>query len=113
MRNICEALSHVSDLPVFIWCWNTKGPQQRSKSTILPAHEDAILDIVRQKPTLKHLGHSGRSANEVQSFNIDCNSMSYPVSLLSLFCGDMTDNACSSGMYPSECLGKASVVNRE
>ena len=93
MRNICEALSHMSDLPVFSWCWNTTGPPQRSKSTILPAHEDAILDIFRQKPTLTHLGPSGRFANHVQSSNIDRNSMSYPVSLLSLFCGDMADNA--------------------
>ena len=84
VRNICEALSHMSDLRVFSWCWNTTGPQQRSKPTSLPAHEDAILDIVRQKPTLKHLGLSGRFANHVQSSNIDPNSMSYPVSLLSL-----------------------------
>ena len=80
VRNICEALSHMSDLRVFSWCWNTTGPQQRSKPTILPAHEDAILDIVRQKPTLKHLGLSGHFANHVQSSNIDRNSMSYPVS---------------------------------
>ena len=59
VRNICEALSHMSDLPVFSWCWNTTGPPQRSKSTILPAHEDAILEIVRQTPTLKHLGAFG------------------------------------------------------
>ena len=99
LRNICEALSHMSDLRVFSWSWNMTGPQQRSKPTILPAHEDAILDIVRQKPTLKHLGLSGRFAHHVQSSNIFRNSMSYPVSLLSLFCGDMADNACSFGMY--------------
>ena len=97
--NIGEALSHMSDLRVFSWCWNTTGPQQRSKPTVLPAHEDAILDIVRQKPTLMHLGLSGHFANHVQSSNIERNSKSYPVSLLSLFCGDMADNACSSGMY--------------
>ena len=84
VRNVCEALSHMVDLRVFSWCWNTTGPQQRSKPTILAAHEDAILDVVRQKPTLKHLGLSGRFANHVQSSNIDPNSMSYPVSLLSL-----------------------------
>ena len=66
MRNICEALSHMSDLQVFSWCWNTTGPQQRSKPTVLPAHEDTILDIIRQKPTLKHLGLSGRFPNYVQ-----------------------------------------------
>ena len=59
VRNIHEALSHMSDLRVFSWCWHTTGPQQRSKPTILPAHEDAILEIVRQKPTLKHLGAFG------------------------------------------------------
>ena len=84
VRNVCEALSHMVDLRVFSWCWNTTGPQQRSKPTILAAHEDAILDVVRQKPTLKHLGLSGRFATHVQSSNIDPNSMSYPVSLLSL-----------------------------
>ena len=99
--NICKALSHMSDLPVFSWCWNTTGPQQRSKPTILPAHEDAILDVVRQKPTLKHLGLLGCFANHIQSFNIDRNSMSYLVSFLSLFCGDMADNARSFGMYPT------------
>ena len=71
LRNICEALSHMSDSRVFSWSWNTTGSQQRSKPTILPTHEDVILDIVRQKPTLKHLGFSGRFANQVQSFNID------------------------------------------
>ena len=101
VRNICEALSHMSDLRVFSWCWNTTGPQQRSKPTILPAHEDAILDIVRQKPALKHLGLSGRSAYQVQSFNIDRNSISYPVRLLSLSRSDMADNARSFGMYPT------------
>ena len=101
VRNIREALSHMSDLPVFSWCWHTTGLQQRRKLTILPAREDAIPDIVRQKPTLKHFGLSGRFANHVQSSNIDRNSMSYPVSLLSLFCGDMADNACSSGIYPT------------
>ena len=70
MRNIYEAWSHMSELRVFSWCWNTTGPQQRSKPTILPAHEDAVLDIVRQKPTLKHLGLLGRFANHVQSSNI-------------------------------------------
>ena len=99
--NIGEALSHMSDLRVFSWCWNTTGPQQRSKPTILPAHEDTILDIVRQKPTLKHLGSSGRFANHVQSSNIDRNSMSYPVSLLSLFRGDLADNARRFGMHPT------------
>ena len=99
VRNICEALSHVSDLRVFSWCLNTTGPQQCSKPTILPAHKDAILDIVRQKPTLKHLGLLRRSANQVQSFNIDRNSMSYPVGLLSLFCGDMAKNARRFGIY--------------
>ena len=59
VRNICEALSHMGDLRVFSWCWNMMGPQQLSKPTILPAHEDAILDIIRQKPTLKHLGFQG------------------------------------------------------
>ncbi|EDR03957.1 uncharacterized protein LACBIDRAFT_306699 [Laccaria bicolor S238N-H82] len=44
-----------------------------------PAHEDAILDIVRHKPTLKHLGLSGRFANHVQSSNVDRTSMSYPL----------------------------------
>ena len=77
------------------------GLQQCSKSIILPAHEDVILDIVRQKPMLKHLGLLGQSANQVQSFNINHNSMSYPVSLLSLFCGELADNACSFGMYPT------------
>ena len=77
------------------------GPQQRTKSTILPAHEDAILDIVRQKPRLKHLRLSGRFANHVQSSNIDRNSMSYPVSFLSLFRGDLVDNARRFGMYPT------------
>ena len=102
VRNICEAPSHMSDLPVFSWCWNTTGPQQRSKPTILPANEDAILDVVRQKPMLKHLWLSGRSAYQVQSFNIDRNSMSYPVRLLlSFFCGDLADNARSFGMYPT------------
>ena len=99
VRNICEALSHMSDLRVFSWCWNTTGSQQRSKPTILPTHEDVILDVVRQKPTLKHLGLLRRSANQVQSFNIDCNSMSYPVGLLSLFCGDMAENARRFGIY--------------
>ena len=84
-RNICEALSHMSDLRVSSWCWNTTGSQQRSRPTILPAHEDAILDIARQKPTLKHIGLSGRFSNHVQSPNIDRNSLSYPVRLLSLF----------------------------
>ena len=98
VRNICEALSYMGDLRVFSWCWNT---QQRSKPTILPAHEDAILDIVRQKPTLKHLGLSGRFANHIQSSNLDRNSMLYPVSLLSVFCGDMTDNVRSFGTYPT------------
>ena len=66
VRNICEALSHMSDLQVFSWCWNTRtGPQQRCKPTILPAHEDAILDMVRQKHALKYLGLSGRFANRV------------------------------------------------
>ena len=101
VRNIREALSHMSELRVFSWCWNTTGPQQRSKPTILPAHEDAILDIVLQKPTLKHLGPSGRFANHVKSSNIDRNSMSYPVSLLSLFRGDVAENARSFGMYPT------------
>ena len=101
VRNICEALSHMSDVRVFSRCWNTTGPQQRSKPTILPAHEDAILDIVPQKPTLKHLGLSGRFSNNVQSSNIDRDSLSYPVSLLSLFCGDMADNARSSETYPT------------
>jgi hypothetical protein len=85
VRNICEALSHMKDLRVFTWCWNTMGPQQRSKPTLLSAHEDAILDIVRQKPNVKHLGLSGRFANHVQSSSIDLNSISYPVSLLSSF----------------------------
>ena len=102
VRNICEALSHMSELRVFSWCWNTTGPQQRSKPTVLPAHEDAILDIVRQKPTLKHLGLLGHFPNHVQSSNIDRNSMSYLVSL-SLFLGDMADSARSFGMY-STCL---------
>ena len=101
VRNICEALSHMSELRVFSWCWTTTGPQQGSKPTILPAHEDAILDVVCQKPTLERLGLSGRFANHVQSSNIDRNSMSYPVSLLSLFRGDVAENACSSGMYPT------------
>lgn len=79
VRNICEALSHMTDLRVFSWCWNTTGPQQRSKPTVDSAHEDAILDIVRHKPTLKHLGLSGRFANHVKSSNIDPNSMSYPL----------------------------------
>ena len=35
VRNICEALSHMSDVRVFSWCWNTMGPQQRRKPTIL------------------------------------------------------------------------------
>ena len=39
VRNICEALSHMSDLQVFSWCWNTTGPQQRSKPTILPPQQ--------------------------------------------------------------------------
>ena len=86
--NIGKALSHMSDLQVFSWCWNMMGPQQRSKPTILPADEDAILDIVRQKPMLKHLRLPGRFANHVQSSNIDRNSVSYPVSLSSLFRGD-------------------------
>ena len=87
------------DLPVFSRCWNTTGPQQRSKSTILPAREDAIPHIVRQKPTLKHFGLSGPLAIQVQSFNLDRNSST--VSFLSLFCGDMADNARSFGMYPT------------
>ena len=99
--NIGEALSHMSDLRVFSWCWNTTGPQQHSKPTILPAHEDAILDIVRQKRMLKHLRLPWRFANHVQSSNIDRNSMSYPVSLLSLFRGDLADNARRFGMYPT------------
>ena len=66
VRNICEALSHMSELPVFSWCWNTTGPQQGSKPTVLPAHEDATLDVVRQKPTLKQLRLSGRFANHIQ-----------------------------------------------
>ena len=71
VRNICEALSHMSDLLVLSSrCWNTTGSQQCSKPTILPAHEDAVLDIVRRKPTLKHLGLLGRFANHVQSSNI-------------------------------------------
>ena len=107
VQNICEALSHMSDLQVFSWCWNMAGQQQHSKATILPAHKDVILETVHQKPTLKHFGLLGRFTNHVQSSNIDCNSMSYPVSWLSLFCGDVADNTCSSGMYPSGCLGKA------
>ncbi|EDR05232.1 uncharacterized protein LACBIDRAFT_329924 [Laccaria bicolor S238N-H82] len=66
-------------LIVFSWCWNTTGPQQRSKPTVLTDHGDAILDIVRQKPTLKHLGLSGCFANHVQSSNVDRTSMSYPL----------------------------------
>ena len=101
VQNVCKALSHMSDLQVFSWCWNMTGPQQHSKPTILLAHKDAILDNVRQKPMLKHLGLSGRFANHVQSSNINPNSVSYPVRLLSLFCGDMTDNTHSFGMYPT------------
>ena len=101
VRNICEAFSHMSDLRVFSWSWNATGTQQHSKPTIFPAHEDAILDVVRQKPTLKHLGLSGHFANHVQSSNIDRNSMPYPVSLLSLLCGDLADNARSIGMFPT------------
>ena len=99
MRKIYKAWNHMSELRVFSWCWNTTGPQQRTKPTILPAHEDAILDIVRQMPMLKHLGFLGRFANHAQSSNIDHNSMSYPVTLLSLFRGDLTDR--SFGMYPT------------
>ena len=99
--NIGKALSHMSDLWVFSWCWNTMGSQQRSKPTILPAHQDAILDIVHQKPMLKHLRFPGRFANHVQSSIINCNSMSYLVSLLSLFHGDLADNTCRFGMYPT------------
>ena len=44
--NIGKALSHMSDLRVFSRCWNTTGPQQHSQSTMLPAHEVAILDII-------------------------------------------------------------------
>ena len=101
MRNIGDNLSHMNDLRAFSWCWNTTGPQQRSKPTILPAHEDAIHDIVRQKPMLKPFGLSGHFANHVQRSNLDRNSRSYPVSLLSLFCGDMAENARSFGMYPT------------
>ena len=77
MQNICEALSHMSELWVFSWCWNTMGPQQHSKPTVLPANEDAILDIIHQKPTLKHLRLLGCLANHVQSSNIDRNRASH------------------------------------
>ena len=104
VRNICEALSHMSDLRVFSWCWNTTGPQQCNKPTILPAHEDAILDVVRQKPTLKHLGLSGRFANRVQRSNIDRNSMLYPVSWLSSFRGAWLKTHVALECIQPDCL---------
>jgi hypothetical protein len=59
VRNVCEALKHMEHLRVFTWSANT---DPISVPTVLPRHEEMIIEALRGKPTLVHVGLSGKFA---------------------------------------------------
>lgn len=78
IRNICHALSHMHLLHTFTWSWEDVRGQDRPTSH--PAHENAILTIISQRPQLQHIGLHGRFALHALNSIRDLDSLMYPVS---------------------------------
>ncbi|KAF8972701.1 hypothetical protein BDZ97DRAFT_852074 [Flammula alnicola] len=81
IRNICQALSHMHRLRVFTWSWKDVQGQQRPTSH--PAHENAILTVVSQRPELEQFSLNGKFALHALNSTRDPNSLTYPVWKLS------------------------------
>ncbi|KAJ7863177.1 hypothetical protein B0H13DRAFT_2237154 [Mycena leptocephala] len=64
IRNICIALGHMRRLHTFTWSWEVDPP---AIPTIETAHENAILEVLSRKKTLRHIGLSGMSAYDPES----------------------------------------------
>ncbi|KAJ7147644.1 hypothetical protein C8R43DRAFT_926134 [Mycena crocata] len=76
IQNICTALGHMRRLHTFTWSWEVDPP---SVPTIEPAHENAILEVLSKKKTLRHLGLSGVFGAHAAGLGYDPNSVLYPL----------------------------------
>ncbi|KAJ6621468.1 hypothetical protein B0H10DRAFT_1789720 [Mycena sp. CBHHK59/15] len=76
VRNICTALGHMRRLHTFTWSWDVNPP---TNPTVEPGHENAILDALSRKKTLRHLGLSGRFGVHAPGAGYDPDSALYPL----------------------------------
>ncbi|KAJ7498097.1 hypothetical protein B0H11DRAFT_1715635 [Mycena galericulata] len=76
IRNICTALGHMRRLHTFTWSWEVDPP---ALPTVEPGHENAILDVLSRKETLRHLGLWGLFGNHAPGVAYDPESALYPV----------------------------------
>jgi hypothetical protein len=76
IRNICIALGHMRRLHTFTWSWEVDPP---AIPTIETAHENAILEVLSRKKTLRHIGLSGMFGSHAPGLAYDPESSLYPV----------------------------------
>lgn len=77
VRNICQALTHMHQLRVFDWSWRDVAGQQRPTSH--PSHENAVMTVATQLPTLETLRLNGKFALHALNSSLDTKSLAYPV----------------------------------
>ncbi|KAJ7066780.1 hypothetical protein B0H15DRAFT_872452 [Mycena belliarum] len=76
IRNICAALGHMRRLHTFTWSWDVHPP---SVPTIAPGHENAILEVLSRKKSLRHFGLSGMFGVHAPGAGYDPDSTLYPL----------------------------------
>ncbi|KAK7031706.1 F-box domain-containing protein [Favolaschia claudopus] len=76
IRNICTALGHMRRLHTFTWSWEVDPP---SLPTIDTGHEDAILDVLSRKKSLRHIALAGMFGTHAPGIGLDQDSTLYPL----------------------------------
>ncbi|TRM65432.1 hypothetical protein BD626DRAFT_399244 [Schizophyllum amplum] len=75
IKNICMALHHMDNLAVFTW----SALERQASPAQNPLHEDAILQALCGKPSLKKLAMVGTLGNHAVGANLDPKSVVYPL----------------------------------
>ncbi|KAJ6580843.1 hypothetical protein B0H19DRAFT_1112586 [Mycena capillaripes] len=76
IQNICTALGHMRRLHTFTWSWDVDPP---AGPTVEPGHENAILEVLSRKKTLRHVGLSGMFGTHAPGVAYDPESALYPL----------------------------------
>ena len=73
---MCKAIDNMKSLRSFVWEFNLKLPY---RPTLLPEHEDAILQALEKKKTLEYFALLGPFGSHVRPLSHDPDSKMYPV----------------------------------
>nr|GAT46979.1 predicted protein [Mycena chlorophos] len=76
VRNMCVALGHMDRLHTFTWSWEVKPP---ALPTVEPGMETAVMQALKGKTALRHLGLAGLFGMHAPTRTADPESLGYPL----------------------------------